>query len=189
MAEITANLVLRGVAVLLGGKAVEARLGSGYRAKAGAPAVPVSMRQPSQVCAEAEFTEPESWPVPVDQADVDQGTTQAGRPVGTAGVPVRRSPAILAGRTAPTGRFPATVAVLSAERSGRHAVKRGRRAGSDRQQRHDKAISPQEVPPAGRLTRSGSVNACGRLTAEAIRLQPATRTPPASTRGGRVFGS
>ncbi len=95
MAVMTLNpLVLRGVTVVTGGKAVDTRRGLGYRAMVHAPAL-VSMRHPSP----GNPAEPN--PDEQRRAQLQRGgAVRAGRPGCRAGFLVSRSPAFPAGRAA-----------------------------------------------------------------------------------------
>ncbi len=96
------TLVPCGVSVLCDGRAVGLRLGSN-EAMPQAKAIPISMRHPSHDCAGA-VPDAVSWSFPANAFAGNQASYGAGRSLGHAGVLVRRSPAILAGRTRPCGR-------------------------------------------------------------------------------------
>src|SRR5262245_66492503 len=90
------SLVLRGVSVLGGGKAVELCLGS-YVADVQMPRGPLSMRHPSPGCEE-DRTEPPQQRIRNRRNGADRAAVRAGRPGSPAGVLVRRNPARKAGR-------------------------------------------------------------------------------------------
>jgi hypothetical protein len=90
-------LVLRGVSVLEGGKAVGLRLGF-YEAMPQAKAIPFSERHPSSGCLGTEPTS--AWrPLLAFNPAGNSAVYGAGRPGSHAGVFVRRSPALHAGGT------------------------------------------------------------------------------------------
>src|SRR5262245_20042889 len=91
------SLVLRGVSVLGDGQAVSLRLGS-YEAKTQAKAIPFSMRHLSLGC-HSTVQMIGRRPFPPGNPDGNETVERAGRPGSRAGVLVRRSPAIFAGRT------------------------------------------------------------------------------------------
>lgn len=98
MAVITAKtLVLRGVSVRFDRKVVGMRLGTGMAGQQNS-ALSFSLRHLPSGCPQAEQT-PSTWHDHADHLGVDGVAYRAGRPGSGAGVPVRRSPASIAGGT------------------------------------------------------------------------------------------
>lgn len=93
-------LVLNGVSVVNGGKAVDLRPGS-YTARMQMPMIPFSMRHPSPGYQEGQ-TEPPQHRIRTNLA-ADTVAMRAGRPGSLAGVLVSRSPARNAGRVVQLG--------------------------------------------------------------------------------------
>ena len=104
MAVITAkSLVLGGISVIRDGNAVSLRLGSLYQGQEQTPAIPFSMRHPSMGCG-ARFIEPAHGHDHVDNADVGQGASRAGRLVSLAGVLLRSSRLVASARWRATSK-------------------------------------------------------------------------------------
>jgi hypothetical protein len=147
------SLVLRGVAVRCDRVNVEMRLGASYKASPGTPEIPFSMRHPSQ------GNEQETFGNPADQHDhmmnVDGADSGAGRSLGLAGVLSRSIPTTFVGRTALelSAADGATVFVNS------NAIL---------------SVTTGAKPASAELCRSEIGEAW---------CKPASRTPPASTRG------
>jgi hypothetical protein len=96
------SLVLRGVSVLCDGKAVGLCLGAS-EAAVQLPEVRIFMRHPSLGYPQANPNSRAGRQVHDAKRDVDDAAFGAGRSRGRAGVLSRRSPALPAGRTTPSG--------------------------------------------------------------------------------------
>jgi hypothetical protein len=112
------SLVLRGVLVLVGEKAVGLRLDFSYAARAQNPEVPFSMRPGS--CARPE-PQPEQWNI--DAKAVDASASRAGRSDSFAGVLTSTTPTTTVGGTTLTAwsRIPGRALVAGA-RIDRHTI-------------------------------------------------------------------
>jgi len=170
------SLVLRGVSVLGGGKAVELCLGS-YATDVQMPRGPLSMRHPSPGCEENR-TEPLQQRVRNRRNGADRAAVRAGRPGSPAGVLVRRNPARKAGRAVLFGwpiaagaTPPFTVRSTTRATAGVGTILPGRLstlfAGAH----------------AGGRWRSQGHSSAKRQEVDQARLAPACGTPAISTRG------
>jgi hypothetical protein len=180
MADYTLDsLVLRGVSVLRDGQAVNLRLGTSDKAKAQTPGINVSMRHPSLGCGQ-EFMPPAVRPAHADQDRVDDAAPGAGRPRSRAGVLSRR-PARTAGGAilygwSPSNGGPRSAAAARLGLIPAQPVAPAAEGPSGRQADKARTLPRNRYYPA-----AGVGNQC--LTAGVAWCKPATRTPPASTRG------
>jgi hypothetical protein len=109
------SLVLRGVAVLVDGSALNLRRGPSVQT-GGTPAIGLSARHPSPGCAPM-FGQPALWPIHAQTPYVDKATTGAGRSRRCRnGVSRRHNPARSAGRTIRLGWSAAKAAATWGER-------------------------------------------------------------------------
>jgi hypothetical protein len=169
------SLVLRGVSVLRDGQTVEVRLGTSAEDHRTTPEIRLTMRHPHAY--PAGFM-PADWPAHVvHQDDVDAAVHGAGRPLGLAGVSGCRTPARIAGRITP-GWWSGPVggpksAAASCLRLLRARPETSARAANSER---SKPLNANALPGLARKARQ-------RSTAKVAWYQPATRTPPGSTRG------
>jgi hypothetical protein len=173
-------LVLRGVAVLCGGVALNLRRGTSVKSGVETPEVDISMRHPSPG-GKPNVGQPVLWPDRVAPCG-DDSTTGAGRSLRHAGVSRRHFPARSAGRAIPLGWAPtqgrtASAAAASQGRIPTRAVTSVAEVRSPRPQAAPVQLLPTGTHyPAGKLSRSAA-----RPTALCKQGKPAGRTPPGWT--------
>jgi hypothetical protein len=178
------SLVLRGVAVLSDGPAVNLRRGTGYAGDPRTPEIAFSMRHPSPGCAQ-DFGQPAMRLNQAEYLRVDESACGAGRSHGRAGV-LSRSTAILAGRSVQSGRSGDNGGTKST--TATHLRLTGQVAAFVNEKTSWRLAGTNTnvrgLPATGRLTRAGQSDL--RCYAGLAWCKQARKTPPASTWGEGV---